>query len=99
MTNVPINPSRPVRAALYLAGTLATPFVLYGTAKGWLGVPEATLLGSLIAIDLGMATANTVKAEKPITPPTIVAKVDASEVARLVGTHLDRVAQRPDRRA
>lgn len=60
-----LNPSRPVRAILYLTATLATPAVLWASSTGRIDDPMTILLGSYITIVSGLATANTVTPEPP----------------------------------
>lgn len=60
-----LNPSRPVRAVLYLVATLATPTVLWASSTGRIDDPLTILLGSYIAIVSGLATANTVGSDAP----------------------------------
>lgn len=56
-----LNPPRQVRAILYLIATFGTPVAVWAGAKGWLDEPTAVLSGTLLALIMGLATANTAK--------------------------------------
>lgn len=63
MTN--INPPKPVRAALYLAATFATPTVVYLSATDVIGTALTVLLSAYITLVMGLAVANTAGQDPP----------------------------------
>ena len=58
-----LNPSRRVRAAIYLVNVVGTPVVAYALAKGWIGVGEVTLWGTEATAAFALAGLNTPRAE------------------------------------
>ena len=54
-----LNPSRRVRAALYLVTALGTPVVVYLQAKGILGDLELILWSAEVTVVNGIAALNT----------------------------------------
>jgi len=58
-----LNPSRRIRAALYVANMIGTPVVAYALAKGWIGTLEVTLWSAEATATFALAGLNTPKAE------------------------------------
>jgi hypothetical protein len=54
-----VNPSKRVRAAIYVANVLGAPLVAYAFAKGWIGELEVTLYGSEVSAAFLLAGLNT----------------------------------------
>lgn len=53
-----LNPSRPVRVALYVATAVGAPVAAYLKAKGYIGDLELTLWGAEVAVVNTLAALN-----------------------------------------
>jgi hypothetical protein len=56
---MPLNPPRPVRAALYVLTAVGTPIAAYLNLKGYIGDPEMVLWAAEVTVVNGLAALNT----------------------------------------
>jgi hypothetical protein len=62
---MPLNPPRPVRAALYVLTAVGTPIAAYLNLKGYIGDPEMVLWAAEVTVVNGLAALNTSAPEQP----------------------------------
>lgn len=62
---MPLNPSRPVRVAIYVVTVVGTPLVAYLNAKGVIGATEVTFWSAEVVVAGGLAALNVGSTQPP----------------------------------